>query len=168
MMQEYSISDIGLVITPEIAAYINLAADVQGECVPDEILALLDSGDFAEMAKHDAFGLPMDYGDVASAQDSLEMMNLEGVHCSEFTGNVSTINWDGTEIKNVAEGQFQESYEADFLCYIQAQKETSLFKSAYPDAKSLLDEFREHFKGVLPDDFDYAPYVCSISGTYLA
>ncbi len=104
------------------------------------------------------------YGDDSLAYDAMEYRDVENLcHCSEFEGETESIN--GQETCNY-------TFDDDFLCYIAARKEPSLFSAAYGKFEDIKHEFEDILdaaglmKTVNDFHIDIGDYICSLNGTY--
>ena len=139
-----------LVITPELAAVINIA------CRTDED----DRPDPSELSHEQ---LLLTYGNINEAYEALEDMNVDGlVYCTEFDGSAYPLSDDGE-----ADSSQEISFLDDFLCYIQPDNEPGLFSNKpYDSMDELVKEFREKLAKVVPEYFPLRNCICSVSGTY--
>ena len=159
-MNTYPFKETGaFLVDEEVAAYIILAADRACKMVPAEIEALLNSGEFAALAKDGK--LPCDYSDTSTALDSFRDLGGEMCFCSEFEGEAHSIFDD--------ELDSERSWSTDILCYMPAAREPELFRAVYLDPRELIDEHKNAFDDagvVLPEDFNWKSHIVYIEGTY--
>lgn len=148
-------------VDPEASAYIILSSRRKDADVPENIEALLESGQFRDLARSGK--LPDDFSDPGAAKDEMDSLNIENCYCSEFDGTATSC------FSEKAQAPLDVNYEDDYLVYITCSQEPDLFHAAYRNPKELLKEFKSLFKdqGVkFPSDFDWWAHICKISGTY--
>ena len=164
--QELPLQDIGLFVTPVVATYINLYADIKAEQaglesgMPLEIKMTLDATGSAENLVKTQFELldQNGYTNTSIADDAMDELGIEHIYCNCFSGNVSTMDTS-------AANQINEDYEDSFIVYVQTSKGPSVFNTGYNNIDEIIAEFRETFKDILPEDFDYKSAICEIDGT---
>lgn len=98
---------------------------------------------------------------VSDATDLLQHEDIDHVcYMSEFQGEIQKLDHDGH-----ATGE-SISCEDDYVLFILPDKETSPFRAAYESMQEFIDEVKDKLSALLPDSFDYASRVVSVSGTY--
>lgn len=155
----HDLDQVGFLIDPYAAAYVLLAYDKAHDDVSEEIAALIESGEFDELAK--AGTLPDDYSDPDAA---LEVIDKIAVCASGFDGTVTTV------FPKRAACPIEKTYDPDINdpVYIPAGRKPDLFKAAYPLPAVLLEEFQSVFASLnitFPDDFDWWARIAHIKGT---
>lgn len=109
--------------------------------------------------------------DVTYAYELLEALGLETRCHGEFTGLAVTAGipeddpGPGNGIPPMARTW---PFKNEFLGYVPAKKEPSLFKPAYASPRELADEFMAGLEGILPEKFDITPMIVEIEGSYAA
>ena len=68
---------------------------------------------------------------------------------------------DGTD------GDRTYDYNDEFVCYLQCEKETKPFNTAYPNKTAMVDEFWDKVKDFIPDRAQVEAAVVNINGTYI-
>lgn len=160
-MIESSLQDTGLLITPYMAAYINLYAD-RGN-LPQNIKELVEAGTFdagADDVDHEAnFVLMVEgYLDISEAAELLEERKIEVLRANEFTGK--TIS--------VVDPNQEDDFQADYIAYIPTSKPRSIFNDGYDTIDQVVAEFRAKLGHTLPPEFSYKRGIVNIIGTVLA
>lgn len=173
-MTTYPLSDYGLLITKYMAAHIIRAYDKKFGTIPSSIEAMDDER--FEQACHDAMTgnkTPdvelldlQDYFNVSDAYDVLSLDKLTVasdcvIYCSKFTGTAVMILEDGTDSGRTYD------YNDEFVCYLQCEKETKPFNTAYPNKTAMVDEFWNKVKNFIPNRAQVEAAVVNINGTYI-
>lgn len=161
-MCSYGLEDRGLLITPEVAAWIMLYCDKRDGCIPATVQKMVDEGTFAEMLASESKELPDDYSDAALAAECLSDMDIEVTTCSQFDGTACTLTLPEDETRIGCTWSFSDK----FLAYIPLQRLPNLFQAAYSSGKEIIKELKDTMGDILPDDFDYQSFLVEISGTY--
>lgn len=164
-MNTYPINDVGLDIAPDgLLPYVMLAFDVKSGAVPADVQTILDENRFDEAVRgHSEILETNGYFDISCANDALDGLGIESAFCSNFDGSATPINPDSLE---PVEDNAIDHYD-DTIVYIPAKRSATLFKPAYASFDELLAEMKEAIAPVdLPDGFDIAGHIVSISGTY--
>lgn len=166
-MCEYPLKEIGLLVTPEIAAYIILASDqMEGTELPAEVQAAIDDGSIHQKIMD---GDPMleDYFDIALADDVLKdgplrARSIDPTWCNEFTGEATTYRLpNDTQTK-----ERTWYYSEENFVMIPVRRESTLFEPAYNHPDDLIKEIRQELKDILPKNFNIRPYIVKVDGTY--
>lgn len=104
-----------------------------------------------------------------SVEEAYEFLQqYEGVDdtqlISGFTGSATYLN---TELKPVMKNGVSESeeYDDDYIAYLPLDRDADLLKPAFGSFEEVIEEFKSKLSGILPDDFNYAAHIASISGT---
>ena len=161
---EHPIVDTGLIITPTMAAYINLYDDMHptqpDQAMPVEIKQALDQQKTADAMVKNEHSLLELYGymDTDIADESLDNMGIEHVYCNSFTGDVTTLS-------ETTKNPIEEYFDDDFIVYVTTDKTSSPFNKGYGSIEESVAEFRKKLSGILPDAFDYEAHVVKITGT---
>ena len=80
----------------------------------------------------------------------------------DFTGEAGILFDDGLN----AWMQNGEMYDEDRIYYVQSSNYPTLFKAAYENMDTLIEEFKSKVGEYLPEDFDYRANIRHITGTY--
>lgn len=175
-MNTYVVTDNGLLLTQEIATWVILAYNKKSEGLSPEVLELVNSGRFAELAKDDSGEVP-DELCKALGFDSLDFIVLYElasdylgefqeacIHYSEFEGSATLLTFP--EEKDAIPNEWD--FSGSDLWYIPLQKEPSLFaKQVYASGDDIVQEMNERMQEILPENFDYRSALVSIVGTII-
>lgn len=156
-MRTYPLIDTGLLITPAVAAHILLHADVDAGRVPDTIAPFVTKTDKGatflpefDPLKTDVAKLPDEYLDVFDADEVLQAAGLETVHATSFDGEAQS-------------GAETDSFSDDRLLYVPTGKD---WPDIDADLNTVVQNFRELTRDVLPAGFPIERFVRKIEGTY--
>lgn len=164
MMKDFIIVEPACcIITNDLAAILVLYAKKQQGTMSEEALDLLHKFGYKKVA--DNYGMLetcLD-SDPADIYDEAEMVllnaNINFNYIGFFDGKIETIDAEDVD------GSISIDCDNDYIVYIPAQHEMSLFHAAYANVQELVDEFKKQLQTLLPDEIDLRPYVASISGT---
>lgn len=53
----------------------------------------------------------------------------------------------------------------NYIAYLPLDRDADLLKPAFGSFEEVIEEFKSKLSGILPDDFNYAAHIASISGT---
>lgn len=56
-------------------------------------------------------------------------------------------------------------FDEDCIAFLPLERDADLLKPAYGSFAEVVEEFKSKLSGILPDDFNYAAHIASISGT---
>lgn len=168
-MRNYPMCDTVFIISEELCAYL-IRAELEHfpEAVQDketaEALKLTDV-EFVKKAKEGT--LPevfTDFSTLIDLNDGGEIRNL--TRLSNFEGTAETIK----EVVDTTSKSVDITYsDDDRAAYVMLEKEASLFRPAYRDPEEIIDEVRSSladFGQYIPDNFEFAPWICDIKGDF--
>lgn len=151
---KYPLQDAGFIITPYIAAYINLSIDTQQNLVPDSIQTVLKQ--FDALAKREQLPDDSEYHDLTFTGDNMPD-SIKTVYHEGFDGNCQSMF-----PKNSTKTLNRQFYDENLL-YIPLQKQ------AYTSDEEIMAEIKTLFKqhGIqLPKTLDWWRYIVTITGRY--
>lgn len=164
-MDTYGFHEFGLILAPEICAYIMKFDDEQNRCVPDTVWDAVNDGNFNRLAASEDPSLPQDYRNPALAQEALEAYGIDVVYCSEFTGLAAAL--DNTK---TASRVFK--YDDAYMACLVLNRPSNPLSASYADLDEIITELRDRLtvdnKPILPANLDIRPFICEITGVYIA
>ena len=121
----------------------------------------LSRGEFNAAAR--AGTLPTDFTDIYVVQEMMAAEGMELRYITSFVGSCETIE----EMKPLmTTAAVQRNFNDADVLFLPLDNESSLFEAAYDSPRELLEEVRRKLQKYLPDDFDFAAYLCRAKGTY--
>lgn len=143
----------------EVEAYVCRMFGKQYGDLPKEIEDMSEE-EFAEKARNDT--LPKEFMETYEPCSVNEAID-DVIYASGFEGSVEPAFPDKSDLN------LTQSFDDDFIVYLEPQKEASLFSQAYESPEALVEEFKERLALLnLPDDFDWFGHLLSIYGTYFS
>lgn len=155
-MYEYPVAEEGcFLIDRTVAPWIWRNLDQQDGTVPEELQGV-DDETFKAMIKNDELpeenDCPGDLFDVLNKKKNIPGL----IWCSDFSGEVSSLRGNALEFK----------VDGEEILYIQPERESTLFHTAYSSFEELVEEFKHKLAGLgIPDAFDWEGHIVKINGT---
>ena len=146
----------GIIVTPYVAAYVNLYDD--RDDLPENIEELVKNHGFDAAARDpDHFTLGVEgYLDVELAMEILEELGIECTRADAFTGTATSLST----------GQVSQAFQGEDVIYIPASKPSTVFNAGgYEDIDEIATEFRNLLGDILPGHFDYVSALVDLKGT---
>lgn len=160
--RETAFFDNGFVIDRKICAYLT-GYFARHDDFPADMVETAKRPDFFKSAEEERLGeefYRMDW-----LNERLEDEGVQVLHCSEFTGEASTI---AEMLSGKPWNPVCLEYDDKYLLMIPLERAPDLFHRAYRDAEEVIQEIDEVFKkfpGAFPEGFDISRYICEVIGT---
>lgn len=152
---KYPLQDVGFLITPYVAAYINLSVDTQQNYVPDSIKAILSQFDI--LAKNNQLPDDSKYYDLTFTGDNMPD-SINDAYYEGFDGQCRSL------FPQKSKTPLNITYYDDNLLYIPLSKRT------YASEEEILTEIQTLFQQhsiKMPETLDWWKHIVTITGRYL-
>lgn len=152
---------VGLILSKRACARIILHRNTAQHNVSTHVRQLIDNNIFDQNAIDNKLGAQ--YYDFKNAIYWLKLQNPEIKirEVKHFTGELTPID------SNAGLADTPDYLDDQTICWLEPNRETSLFSAAYTNLTDLLNDITNPVKTILPDEFPYWSYIRTIYGAYL-
>ena len=161
------VEKLALVIDRRLAAIVNAMTLINEspDKVPESMRAAIADGSYLEKALagneefNAAFG-GCDIDRIGVAADTLEESGAEVITMREFEGDISPVCPNKVP-RELAERSTYQYLEGEQGYYVMSSRE---YSARYDDPLEFLKEYQDVLAGMIFEDFDLWPNICSIEG----